>query len=174
MTLSIRFLDGFKRLFCLLTLPLLFSVSLYGASTNDDAKIKKVIISYNFMLIDAAKDPDFLRKFEDKKKFEKYANERVAQKLFIWIKSWQENNLYMDAKLLDISFGKVVKKGNEAEVLTDEVWVYKYFRVIGKNETKEAYPPAKKYYKVKYTLKKSRGEWKIAKIDVFYEKEHKL
>lgn len=141
---------------------------------TDEDMIKKSVIGYNMTLIESAKNPEFLKNFDDRKKLERFADRKVAQKLFIWIKSWHENNLYMDARLKDISFGKIVSKKGNVSVITDEVWLYRYFRVIGKNRIEEAYPPAKKIYKVKYTLKREKDSWKITNIDVFSEKEEKL
>ncbi len=152
---------------------LLLSLSLKAANSDIDL-IKKSIIGYNMQLITAAKDEHFLKSFDDMKKFERFADKRVAQKLYIWIKSWHENNLYMDARLLDITFGKIVPKNNRVDVVTDEVWLYRYFRLINENEKREAYSPAKKLYKVKYSLEKRGKRWKIVSIDIFYENEQKL
>ena len=157
------------------TFLLLAIVSLsLKAGTNDIDKIKKSVIGYNMQLIEAAKNEAFLESFDDIKKLERFAEKRVAQKLYIWIKSWHENDLFMDARLLDITFGKIVPKNGTADVITDEVWLYRYIRHKSVNEKKEAFPPAKKHYKVKYSLKKSDKGWKITSIDVFFEKEESL
>ncbi len=173
MTLSIRFRKADSGLFApLLTLLLLLSAS--AAPSDVRNEIKETILSYNGALIEAAKNPSFLKDFGDERKFEPFAAKRVAQKLYIWIKSWHENNLYMDAELVKIAFGKIEPKGERAEVLTDETWKYRYFRHIDVNRTAEAWPRAEIYYKVKYTLRFKNGKWKIEDIKVLSEKERKL
>ncbi len=155
-------------LFIVLLLPSLVSAS------DEHRRIEETILSYNRTLIEAAKNPSFLEKFSDKQKLEQHAEKRVAQKLYIWIKSWHENNLYMDAELVKIAFEKIEPKGERAEVLTDETWKYRYFRHIDVNRTAEAWPRAEIYYKVKYTLRFKNGKWKIEDIKVLSEKERKL
>ncbi|WP_457594483.1 hypothetical protein, partial [Hydrogenimonas sp.] len=61
-----------------------------------------------------------------------------------------------------------------ATVVTDEEWVYRYFRHIDVNKTAEAFAPAKMLYRVRYSLVKSHGVWKIAKIDILSETEKSL
>ncbi|WP_200762556.1 hypothetical protein [Nitrosophilus alvini] len=150
----------------------LFGSSLYANS--DVEEIKNTVISYNNLLIKAAKNRDFIKNFDNKKIFEKEATPKVAQKLYIWIASWQENNLYMDATLLKIEFENINTQGSNAEALTDEIWRYRYFSYTPEGGIKEAYPPSKMYYKVKYTLTKDNGKWKIENIKVLSEKEERL
>ena len=173
MTQLIRFHKAGSGLFALLLLVVLLLPTLTMASDARN-EITETIISYNRALIDAAKNPDFLKDFGDERKFEPFAEKRVAQKLYIWIKSWHENNLYMDAELIEIMFEKIELKEGKAEVLTDETWKYRYFRHIDVNRTAEAWSPAKIYYKVKYVLRFKNGKWKIEDIKVLSEKERKL
>ncbi len=172
MTQLILFRKTYAGLIVLLFTSILFpSLSI---ANGDESRIKETIISYNRALIEAAKNPDFLKDFGDERKFEPFAEKRVAQKLYIWVKSWHENNLYMDAKLLKIVFENIKLKEKKAEVLTDEIWKYRYFRHIDINRTAQAWPPAKIHYRVKYNLLFKNGKWKIEKIKVLSEKEQKL
>ena len=166
----------FRKIYAGLLVLLIINVSLPSLSMagEDQNMVKETIISYNRSLIEAAKNPDFLKDFGDERKFEPFAEKRVAQKLYIWVKSWHENNLYMDAKLLKIVFENIKLKEKKAEVLTDEIWKYRYFRHIDINRTAQAWPPAKIHYRVKYNLLFKNGKWKIEKIKVLSEKEQKL
>ncbi len=161
-----------RSLLCFLLITV--SLSGFAAAEPSDREIKNTIIAYNKALIEAAKDPTFLQNFDDAKKFDPFAEKDVAQKLYIWIKSWHENNLYMDAELLKISFRKQQIEGDKASVATDEIWKYRYFRHIDINKTVEAWQPVKVYYKIEYRLAKKHGTWKIAKIKVLSEKEEKI
>jgi len=173
MTLSIRFRKAGSGLIAPFLLIVFLLPSLTIAS-DERQEIKETILSYNHALIEAAKNPDFLKEFSDITKFETFADKRVAQKLYIWIKSWHENNLYMDAKLIEIKFEKIEPKTQRATALTDETWKYRYFRHIDANRTAEAWPPAKIYYRVEYALRFENGKWKIEKIKVLSEREQKL
>ncbi len=171
MTQLILFRKAYAGLIVLLFISVLFpSLSI---ANDDKGRIKETIISYNRALIEAAKNPSFLKDFGDERKFEPFAEKRVAQKLYIWIKSWHENNLYMDANLVDIVFEKIDVENAEAEAVTDETWKYRYFRHIDVNRTAEAWPKAKIYYKVRYRLLSKNGKWKIENIKVLSEKELK-
>ncbi|BBG66105.1 hypothetical protein NNO_1402 [Hydrogenimonas sp.] len=167
-----RFLKKKAWLFALLLTATLTTASETGSGPEN--RIENTILSYNRALIEAAKDPNFLKDFSDKSRFEPFAEEKVAQKLYIWIKSWHENNLYMDAELLEIEFEKVDITDKKAEVSTREIWKYRYFRHVDINRTTEAWPPAKIYYKVKYLLNFTDGNWKIESIKVLSEREEKL
>lgn len=172
MTRSIPFRDRSRRLPGLLLLLLLFWSGLAASDVRNE--IRKTILSYNRTLIEAAKNPDFLKSFDDRRKFEPFAEKRVAQKLYIWIKSWHENNLYMDADLRSIDFKRIDIAGDQATAVTNEVWVYRYFRHLDVNETAEAYAPTKIEYRVRYSLANDSGRWKITKIDVLSETEQRL
>ncbi len=168
MTLSILSLKRVGRLACLLSTIFFFCTPLIAKSEYES--IKNTIISYNKTLIEAAKNPHFLKNFEDEHKLEKFAEKKVAQKLYIWIKSWHENNLYMNAKLQKIVFKKIEQKDDRAKVITDEKWEYTYLRHIDVNKTLQAWPSEKIDYSVRYELINKNGTWKIEKIGILSEK----
>lgn len=153
---SMRFLKKLKVLF-------LITICLAPLSLNaqDDRDIKKVIISYNQGIIKAAQTS----KTEHMKDF---AKEDIVKKFHLWIKSWHDNNLFMEAKILDIDFKSVDIKDDRAFVLTDEKWVYRYIDI---KVRKEVHKESNISYVIKYTLSNNSNKWIIEKIDVISEKQ---
>ncbi len=145
------------RLFFIL---LLFVPFLLNAQVDEKA-IKKVVISYNQGIIKAAKTS----KTEHMKDF---AKDDIVKKFHLWIKSWHDSNLFMDAKIIDIDFVDIKIKDAKAVVVTDEKWVYKYIDIKVK---KEVHKKSSIFYTIKYTLSKSSNRWIIEKIDVVSEKQ---
>ncbi len=127
----------------------------------DEKDIKKVIISYNQGIIKAAKTSKTDHMSD-------YAKDDIVKKFHLWIKSWHDNNLFMDAKIIDIDFKNFDIKDNKAEAITNEKWVYKYIDIKVK---KEVHKETNISYTIKYTLVKSGDKWIIQKIDVVSEKQ---
>ncbi len=149
----------------LVFLTLIFTSSLYCLSTKE--AIKHTVLNYNQLIITSSKTDTLSKDFKDLKNFQKFASKQVAQKLYIWIKSWQESALFMDAKLLDINFTKVDIVNKEfAKVNTIEKWTYRYINGITK---KEAYPDSNVTYKMDYQLIKKDNNWIINNIKVISE-----
>ena len=149
----------------LVFLILFFTSSLYCFNTKE--AIKHTILNYNQLIINASKTDTSSKDFKDLKNFQKFASKHIAQKLYIWIKSWQESALFMDAKLLDINFTKVNVVNKEfAKVNTVEKWTYRYINGITK---KEAYPDSNVTYNIDYQLINKNHSWIISKIEIISE-----
>ncbi len=133
-------------------------VSLYASS--DDANIRSTIVSYNKGIIEASKTgkTDHMLAF---------ANEDIVKKFYLWVKSWHDNNLFMDADIIDINFNKIEIDGDKSSVITDEKWIYKYIDI---KIRKEVLKKTNIAYKMKYILAKEKERWIIQKIDVLAEK----
>jgi len=130
----------------------------------DNKDIKKVIISYNQGIIKAAKT-------SETDHMNSYAKEDIVKKFHLWIKSWHDNNLFMDAKIKDISFQKIDVKNNKAKVTTNEEWIYRYIDIKTRKQVLDA---TLVIYNMKYTLSKESNKWIIEKIDVISEKKEKM
>ena len=145
-------------------ITLFFAVILlvpFSLKAQDDRDIKKVIISYNQGVIKASKTS----KTDHMKDF---AKDDIVKKFHLWIKSWHDNNLFMDAKIVDIDFKDLDIKDDRASVVTDEKWVYRYIDI---KVRKEVHKETNISYNIKYTLSQSNDKWIIEKIDVLSEKQ---
>ncbi|WP_457641249.1 hypothetical protein [Persephonella sp.] len=155
----------------LVIIAALVYVTVSGAidsSSSDTDKIKKVIKMYNHVVIHESKNRNLPDILTFKNMMKDLTTDRIAEKLYIWIQSWHENNLYMDAYLEKMEFNKINITENSAEVFTDEKWRYKYIDVsIGK----VVYPETEVNYKVKYDLIKKDNKWIIKRIKVLSEKQ---
>lgn len=147
----------------------LFAASLQASVQTE--KIKETILLYNDVLINTSREYKENENFEDLKNFEMFATKEMVRRLYLWIKSWQDSNQFMDAKLNSIKFKKISIKGDRAEVLSDEKWTYRYFGYISKNKTAEIDPPIDIFYSLKYFLVKTNNIWKIEKIEALSEKK---
>lgn len=145
-------------------------IALLQADTQEK-KIKETIWLYNDVLINTSREYKENENFEDLKSFEMFATKDMVRKLYLWIKSWQDSNQFMDAKLNSIKFKKIDIKGDRAEVLSDEKWTYRYFGYISKNKTAEIDSPIDIFYSLKYFLVKANNIWKIEKIEALSEKK---
>ncbi len=152
-------------LFRLMIVSFFLITSLYSLSTKEE--LKHTILGYNQLIIDASKRNTISQDFKDLKTFHKFASKKVAQKLYIWIKSWQESALFMDAKLLDINFTKIDIVNKEfAKIETTEKWTYRYINGITKQE---AHPDSNITYNMQYQLIKNDDRWVINNITVLSE-----
>ncbi len=147
-----------KFLFVILLAPFFLNAQV------DNRDVKKVIISYNQGIIKAAKTS----KTEHMKS---YAKEDIVKKFHLWIKSWHDNNLFMDAKIKDINFQKVEIKDSKAKVTTNEVWIYRYIDIKTRKQVLDA---TLMIYNMNYILSKENDKWIIEKIDVIFEKKEKF
>ncbi len=143
----------------LLIFPLLLVAKEVGIKSDRD--IKKVIISYNQGIIKAARTS----KSEHMREF---AKDEIVDKFHLWIKSWHDSNLFMDASMVDIVFKPVNYFDDRAEVVTDEEWIYKYIDIKLKKEVQKL---TNIKYSIKYTLSKDDSRWIISKIDVVSEEK---
>ncbi len=137
----------------------------------DVEDVKEVIKMYNKIVIEESKS----ERHKDIRTFitmmEEIATHDVSRKLYIWIQAWHDNGLFMNANLQNLRFEAVKIKGNKAEVLTNESWVYSYY---DRRIEKVVLPDTKVQYKVKYQLKKINNKWLIFKIKVLEEKQRKI
>ncbi len=138
----------------LVIIAMITATSLYATISKD--AIKNAVLNYNQLIISSSNKNTAAIDFKDLKNFQKFASKEVAQKLYIWIKSWQENSLYMDAKLLEINFTEIDSNNSKSAIVkTTEKWSYKY--IDGKTK-KLAWPDSNITYKVRYKIgKKDRG-----------------
>ena len=148
-----------------LFVALICTIPLYSLDTKEAAK--HTVLNYNQLIINASKRDTGSKDFKDLENFQKVASKKVAQKLYIWIKSWQESALFMDAKLLDINFTKIDIVNKEfANINTTEKWIYRYINAITK---KEAHPDNNITYQMNYQLTKKDNRWIVNKITVLSE-----
>ncbi len=148
-----------------LFLALICTISLFALDTKEAAK--HTVLNYNQLIINASKKHTASKNFEDLENFQKFASKKVAQELYVWIKSWQESDLFMDAKLLDLQFTKVDIVNKEfANINTTEKWTYRYINGVSK---KIANPDSNITYKMKYQLIIKDNNWIINNIKVISE-----
>jgi len=151
---------------------LLFVIGTTGLVYSQPAsELQETIKLYNRILQEETRSErhtgitTFVRMLED------IADKKVAQKLYIWIQSWHENGLFMDAQLKKISFEKINIKGNKADVETREIWTYRY---LDRRINKVVLPDTKIFYRVLYRLEQNNGKWKIKEIKVLSEKKERI
>jgi len=138
------------------------------AKADDIKDIKEVIKIYNHTVIQASKSKNLPDIITFKNMMSDIAVGRVAEKLYIWIMSWHESNLYMDAKLLDIKFTNISVNGDTATAFTDEKWTYRYIDI---SRGVVAHPETEVRYKMRYDLVKNNDRWLIRKIKIISQDE---
>ena len=153
----------FGSAFQKVVLTLFFSLlPLYAG--NSDAAIERTIQQYNIGVIEAAKTGKVHQLYP-------YAKEEVVTKIYVWVMSWQENNLYMQAKIDSFGFKQIEIDMKHAKVTTNEVWTYRYYDAKNK---KTAWPETRITYETEYLLFLHNRRWMIEKITVISEKQEKL
>ncbi len=136
--------------------------SFLDLNANDEVKnIKSTIKSYNNGIIYASRD-------DNSDRLRSFANKKIVTKFHLWLKSWHDNNLFMDAKIKDINFTKVDLSNHKAVAITNEQWSYRYINIQTK---KEVQPKTDINYTVRYNLSKEETKWIIQKIDVLSEEK---
>jgi hypothetical protein len=131
---------------------------------KDTALVKDMIMSYNKLLIEAAKTGDT-------EPLKDLLIQREREKLNHWIASWHDSNVYMDGRLENIKFKNITISGNAANVITSEDWVYEYKNL----KTRQSVLPASAiYYEMEYILQKKENKWIIAQINIKAEKSEKI
>ena len=130
-------------------------------NAKDTVLVKDTVMSYNKMLVDAAKtgNVDALKGI---------ATDALVTKLDHWIASWHDSNVYMDGKLKDVKFKNITISGQTAKALTEEDWIYEYKNL----ETRQSVLPASGiHYDMEYILLKKDNKWIINEIKVKTEKK---
>ena len=129
--------------------------------SQDKMLVKDTVISYNKMLIDAAKTGDV-------EPLKGILIQKEREKLNHWIASWHDSNVYMDGKLKDVKFKNITISGQTAKALTEEDWIYEYKNL----ETRQSVLPASGiHYDMEYILLKKDNKWIINEIKVKTEKK---
>jgi hypothetical protein len=124
-------------------------------------RLQSLVVGYNHGLIKAAQK----NKFEHLKA---YLTQQIYYKTLVWIESYQDSNLFMDALMLNVQFNEAVFHPHSASLQTKEVWKYRYINT----KTKEV---VKAPEQITYTLKYhfvflKNGQWKINHIKILDEK----
>lgn len=123
---------------------------------KETAAIKDTVMSYNKMLIEAAKTGDV-------GPLKGILIQKERQKLNHWIASWHDSHVYMDGTIENIKFDSIVLSGDTANVITSEDWIYEYKNL----ETRQSVlPVADIYYNMEYRLLKKDNAWIIHEITV--------
>lgn len=134
--------------------------------SQDKMLVKDTIISYNRMLIEAAKTGN-VEPLKD------ILSEKESRKLYFWIASWHDSDVYMDAKLKNIKFKSLKISGQTANVLTSEDWTYEYLSL----KTKQIVLPASDiHYEMEYILQRANKDdkkWVIKEINIKAERKEK-
>ena len=131
---------------------------------DEEQAAKKVVIAYNYGIIQMAKKStvEHMVNILSKKK---------AQKLHLWIKSWHDNNLFMDTSLQKLDFTNVNIGKGYAKVFTEEEWIYRYINIKSKRVT---HPTTRIKYKMRYELKKTEYGWVVDDTKVLSESQEIL
>ncbi len=150
------------KLFFLLILIFSFS---FSKIEEGEKVFQSLVVGYNHSVIKAAQK----NKFEHLKE---YLTKEIYYKTLVWIESYQDNNLFMDALLLNIKFKDLKIEKYTATLETDEKWKFRYINVKTKEVVKE---PKGVEYKLKYyfVLLKN-GKWKINHIKILDEKNYNI
>lgn len=132
-----------------------------AATTHDD--IRQTVKRYNDGIIIAGRTgkTDVLKPI---------ATQKIVTKTHLWIMAWQDDNYYMDAKLLQLDFKSIKTDSNSSIVKTNEKWRYSYFDAANK---KTALPEKEIDYDMQYTLYSHQGRWVISDVKVLSEKQKK-
>ena len=129
--------------------------------SQDKMPVKDTIMSYNKLLVEAAKTGDV-------EPLKGILVQKEREKLNYWIASWHDSKVYMDGKLENIKFKNITLSGNTANVITSEDWIYEYKSL----ETKQSVLPASGiHYEMEYILLKKDNKWIINEIKVKTEKK---
>ena len=126
--------------------------------------VKDTIMSYNKLLIEAAK-------IGDTEPLKDLLIQGEREKLNHWIASWHDSNVYMDGRLENIKFKNITISGNAANVITSEDWVYEYKNL----ETRQSVLPVSSiHYEMEYILQRANKDdkkWIIKEINIKAEKK---
>jgi len=145
----------------------LLSIALFGmastvqANEMDRVHLKALVELYSEGIIEASKKDniDYLKPI---------VTEKRGRKLFIWFKSWHENNYFMDAHIKKITFQSIDINKSTAEVVTDEIWDYRYIQIVTKEVTQ---PWTRVFYRIQYKFIKQGKSWKIDDALILSEKQ---
>jgi len=148
----------------------LLAAALLGAERGE---IEGCIRSYARAIEQAARDVEFGGSFADRERLDACASDDVERRLYFWIVSWHENGLAMDANATAIELENLKLKGDTAEALTKERWIYSYRRKTPHGFV-PASPPTATNYRVRYRLKRNDQGWRIMQIEVLEERSRKL
>lgn len=131
-----------------------------GENLPEKNEIAKTIVRYNEGIAKAGRSGkvDHLRPF---------ASEKIVQKTYLWVHSWQDSNYYMRAEPQKIDFKEFRVDHNSSNVRTYEEWEYDYYDAAAKNS---AMPKTKANYEMRYTLHPHHGKWVIDEIKILNEK----
>ncbi len=135
---------------------------------KDSVLVKDTIMSYNKLLIEAAKTGNT-------EPLKDILIQREREKLNHWIASWHDSNVYMDGRLEDIKFKNITISGSAANVITSEDWIYEYKNL----ETGQSVLPASGiHYEMEYILQRANNrddkKWIIKEINIKQEKSEKI
>ncbi len=147
--------------FFILTVAFVLSSCTWLENAKETAVIKDTVLRYNKMLIEAAKTGDV-------GPLKGILVQKESEKLYFWIASWHDSQVYMDGKIVNIHFNNITLSGNTAEVITSEDWIYEYRNL----ETGQSVQPASEiHYDMEYHLLKKDKTWIINEIKVKSEKK---
>ncbi|NPA16108.1 MAG: hypothetical protein GXO05_00040 [Aquificae bacterium] len=143
-------------------------ILLYGGGFGENRSIEETIRIYLKLLVESSISEEKVSLKDFQKKFSDVAGKEISRKLYFWIQSWHDSNLYMDARLKKLVFVKKNIKNGKAEVQTDETWKYRY---INRGTDRIVIPDTVIYYKILYRLVKKNGKWIITEIKVIDERK---
>ena len=92
--------------------------------------------------------------------------EKLAQKLQVWLDAWRSSGYTIQAKPLEIKVVKQRMWKDRAEVVTKERWTYRYIYL---KTGEEALSPQLIDYEILYKLRKVNDGWKISAIKILKE-----
>ena len=137
---------------------LLFSLATAHAASDEEA-VKKLVHTYAQGIITLADTGS-------EKHFEGVVTKALQTKLMLWIKAWQDDNLYMNARIKRIGFNALDINGTSARVVTKEAWNYQY---INTKLKKIVLPQTDVDYLIEYSLQKEDENWIIDKVTTLSE-----
>ncbi len=150
-----------KTTFITLVVFLILPTHAFADETED---IKKVVVAYNFGIVKMAKSSTVEHMVN-------IISKKRANKLHLWIKSWHDNNLFMDTALPKMEFTNVNIGKGVAKVFVNEEWLYRYIDIKTKKIT---HPATRILYAMKYELVKQNHGWVVDDVKTLSEKQEKL
>jgi|GEM_PF-1540812 hypothetical protein len=125
------------------------------ACSGEVRKVKNLVTVYNKVLIDAYLRPE-------PRLMENFTSKREYIRIESYIMYLLKNNKMLKGDLKELVFESVRVKGDEAEAVTKERWVYMYI------DARTRKPVSKEYDAIflnTYYLKKQGGRWVVDRLE---------
>jgi len=132
-----------------------FSILMLVSCGGEARKVKNVVTFYNKVLIDAYQRPN-------SSLMENFTSIPERVRIDNYISYLLKDNKLLKGEIREFTFENVSIKGDEAEVITKERWVYSYM------DSRTRKPLSKEYdatFANTYYLRKLKGRWVVNNLD---------